>query len=140
MGYLYELRIALEGEAAVLASKRASSIQIHGLEQRLIDLDRAMEEGRDGTSENVAFHRALIEASANPYLIRFTSWLSNRIKEQIQVDRDLAPEKGLPFEVQQEHIRIYQAIKEGDSIKAKQIVTEHFINAARRTGINIDER
>lgn len=138
MGYLYELRIALEGEAAVLASKRATPEQIAEIESKLKELDKAMKEGTDGTNENVEFHKALIMASSNPYMIRFINWLNNRIRDQIQADRNLTPEKGLPPDVQQEHIDIYRAIKSGNPIEARAIVVKHFNNAAKRTGIKIN--
>ena len=137
IGYLYELRAALEGEAAELAARRATSEKMADLKRWLDDLEKAVENGENGTTENVAFHKALTEASCNPYIIRFTNWLNNRIRDQIQSGRNKASDRGLPRSVQNEHIAIFEAVRDRKAAQARAAVVKHLKNAAKNQGFDI---
>jgi DNA-binding FadR family transcriptional regulator len=137
IGYLYELRAALEGEASELAALRATPDKIANLKNRLDALEEAVSKGESGTIENVEFHKAITEASGNPYFISFLKWLDNRIRDQIQAGRNKTKKQGLPRSVQDEHIAIFEAIRDKNVTKARASVLKHLKNAAKDRGINI---
>ena len=137
IGYLYELRAALEGEASELAAIRATPEKIENLKYWLDALESAVETGESGTVENVEFHKAITEASENPYIISFINWLNNRIHDQIQAGRNEVSEKGLPRSVQEEHKAIFEAIRDKKASKARAAVLRHLKNAAQVRGIEI---
>ncbi len=137
VGYLYELRAALEGEAAELAARRATPEKIADLKHWLDALEEAVEKGDAGTVENVEFHNSLTEASCNPYIIRFTKWLNNRIRDQIQSGRNKTPDQGLPRSVQNEHIAIFEAVRDKKAAQARAAVVRHLKNAAKNQGLDI---
>ena len=137
IGYLYELRAALEGEAAGLAAKRATPEKIAKLKHWLDALEDATKKGDAGTVENVEFHKSLTEASGNPYIIRFTKWLDNRIRDQIQSGRNKTPGQGLPPSVQSEHVAIFEAVRDNKATQARAAVIKHLKNAANKQGFDI---
>lgn len=137
IGYLYELRAALEGEAAELAARRAVPEKIARLQSWLDALEEAVKKGEAGTVANVEFHKALTEASGNPYIIRFTNWLNSRIRDQIQSGRNRTPEQGLPRSVQNEHVAIFEAVRDKKPAMARSAVIRHLKNAAKDRGIDI---
>ena len=137
IGYLYEFRAILESEAAFLAAKRRSKEDIARLDRCVEALDQATQKGLDGTTENVDFHLAVVDASGNPFLSDFMHFLSGKIWDLVQADRDHSKQKGLPPEVQQEHVAISEAISTGNQNKAREAVLTHLKNAAKRRGINI---
>lgn len=140
VGHLYELRAALEGEASELAAIRATPEKIANLKYWLDALEEAVLKGESGTTENVEFHRAITEASGNPYIISFIGWLNGRIRDQIQAGRDKTQERGLPRSVQDEHWAIFEAIRDRNVAKARDSVLKHLQNAAKDRGVNIHTR
>lgn len=137
MGYLYEFRSILEGEASALAAKRRKTENIDELKTLLEKLDVAVEQGLDGTEDNVKFHKAVAKASQNPYITDFMGFLGGKIYELVQSDRKHSKHIGLPHNVQREHINIFKAIKEGNATKARKATITHLTNAAKRRGLKI---
>lgn len=137
IGHLYEFRTILESEAAALAAKRRSQRDLAKLHHILETLDQAVRDGLDGTSANVDFHMAIVEASGNPFLKDFMQFFSGKIWDLVQADRDHSNQKGLPPDVQQEHGSIYEAISAGNPEKARRAIRAHLKNAAKRRGVSI---
>ncbi len=137
IGHLYEFRVILESEAAALAAKRRSQEDLARLGRCLETLDQAMRKGISGTTENVNFHQIIVETSGNPFLNDFMRFLKGKIWDLVQEDRNLSKQKGLPLDVQQEHVAIFEAISMGNSDKAREAVQSHLKNAAKRRGITI---
>ncbi len=137
MGYLYEFRTILESEASALAAKRRDTENIDELKALLEKLDVAVEQGLDGTEENVNFHKAVVKASQNPYITDFMNFLGGKIYELVKSDRKHSKHTGLPHDVQQEHTDIFKAIKEGNALKARKATIKHLTNAAKRRGLKI---
>jgi len=94
-------------------------------------------DGIDGTAVNVDFHMKIVEASRNPFLEDFMRFFSGKIWDLVQADRNHSDKKGLPPEVQEEHIAIFKAISAGDSDNARNATLTHIKNAAKRRGLTI---
>jgi GntR family transcriptional repressor for pyruvate dehydrogenase complex len=73
---MVEVRRALEAEVASLAAERRSASDLHAIEKAVQALDQAVASGGDGVAEDVNFHRAIAEATRNPFLIQTLSYLS----------------------------------------------------------------
>jgi DNA-binding FadR family transcriptional regulator len=135
IGFLYEFRAILESEAAALAAKRRTEEDLEEMQALIELLNHASDEHRDGTAENVEFHKTVTTASKNPYLTDFMKFLRNKIHDLVQADRDSSKQAGLPVEVQQEHIAIYDAIARRDPDQAREAVKAHLKSAAVRRGL-----
>ena len=68
-----ELRLGVEIESAGLAAERASRAQLKAIGTALDDIERAATSGRSAVDEDLAFHRAIAEATGNPEFPRFLS-------------------------------------------------------------------
>ena len=65
---LLELRRMIEPEAARLAALRATPADVLAMRGALARMGRALEEGGDYVSADIAFHEALLEAAHNRFL------------------------------------------------------------------------
>jgi DNA-binding FadR family transcriptional regulator len=137
MLYLYEFRAIIESEAAALAAKRRNDKDIEELGMLINQLDEAVEHAADGTDENIEFHKAVVRASKNVFISSFMDFFSGKIFDLVQSDRRHSKSAGLPPGVQQEHIRIFDAVAAGDSKKARNETLRHLENAAKRRGLKL---
>ncbi|MEC9483858.1 MAG: FadR/GntR family transcriptional regulator [Halomonas sp.] len=130
----FEFRAALEGESARLAAQHACPAALKEIERALQRLEDCIHAGELGVDADFGFHLAIAKATNNRF---FTDMLLS-IKEQINFGQNLArslglrrPGQHLP-EVQQEHTRIFHAIREGDADQASLQMRQHITNSRRR--------
>lgn len=120
----YQLREVIDGLAARLTAERCDKGIAAELDTTLAAQRAALEPWNpaDYTSANVAFHRTIIEASENEYvvaqlpLVRMTSQVFTPIK---LVDHSRAAE------AIEEHAAIAAAIAAGDGAEAEQRARQH---------------
>src|SRR5690554_2177238 len=62
---IVEVRRAIESEIAALAAVRADTRQVNEIRRALSAIETAVDKGGDGVEEDLAFHRAIAEASGN---------------------------------------------------------------------------
>lgn len=117
---VYEVRGALDALAARLAADRKTRI-----DPQLIARGRAAVEADDIKAmidADLAFHRALYQASANPLIEQsaLLHWqhIRRAMGEALQHDNLRGP-------VWDEHAAIAQAISEGDGARAEALMREH---------------
>src|SRR6266545_3293416 len=66
-----ELRLGVEIESAGLAAERATKIQLRTITSALSEIEEASAAGGSAVDEDLAFHRAIAEATGNPEFARF---------------------------------------------------------------------
>jgi GntR family transcriptional repressor for pyruvate dehydrogenase complex len=134
---LYELRAIIEPEAAALAAFRATPEQMQTIKERLHGIKQALANGGSGTEESLAFHKAVIDASGNPFLAQFVSWVDKKLWSFSRTeDPDQNGETLYP--VHEEHEAIIQAIEERNANRAREIARNHVFKAAKRHGLHIN--
>lgn len=135
--HLYELRAITEPEAAALAAQRATDADIESIQDKLLALKRAPFAGRDGSSESLEFHQAVIDASHNPCFAGFISWLGKKLLVlSLDITRD-KQERLMFEEIHKEHELIVAAIAKKDPELARKACRYHVILAAKRQGVDI---
>lgn len=127
IGHLYQVRGALDGLAAKLASERNAKIPLS-----LIEAGREAAAGTDVNAlieADTAFHKAIYEASGNPFIIEsaMLHWIHLRRVMGAVLQRS-AGRSG----IWDEHAAIANAINEGNSSLAATL-SEHHANVARET-------
>jgi len=128
-----EVRRALEGEIAALAAERATRTQVAGLRRALVAIDAAVALGGDGVAEDLAFHRALGEATGNPQFAFLLGFLEQYLREAMRVTRgNEARRQDFMDDVRREHRAIVDAIAARDAPGARRCATEHLLRGARR--------
>ena len=130
---IVEVRRALESEIAFLAAQRATPTQVSALRRALTAIDDAAAEGRDGVDEDLAFHRAIAEASGNPQFSRLLGFLEQYLREAMKVTRgNEARYREFVDAVRAEHHALVEAIAAGDAERARTLAAAHMEHAAHR--------
>lgn len=138
VGHLYELRAVLEGDAAFLAASRRTPEQLGEMGQTIERMARAVREGKDGTLPDLAFHRLVAEATQNPYLLEFMSFLTGKLRDLIARARENSSRSpGVSEQVQLEHEAIHEAIRAADPEASRAAALIHVRNAGGRLGYRI---
>lgn len=128
-----ELRRVLEGEIAALAARRITRAQLAGLRRALAAIDAASDAGSDAVPEDLAFHRAIAEATGNPQFARLLRFLEQYLREAMRVTRgNEARRTDWMQQVRAEHRAIVDAIAAGDAAAARRAATTHLLHAETR--------
>jgi GntR family transcriptional regulator, transcriptional repressor for pyruvate dehydrogenase complex len=131
--HVVEVRRVLEGEIAALAAQRASRTQVAGLKRALTAIDTAVAEGRDGVAEDLAFHRAIGEATGNPQFGRVLGFLEQYLREGMRITRgNEARRKDFMEQVRAEHRAMVDAIAARDPVAARKRALDHLQKGERR--------
>ena len=133
MRNIVELLMAVEAAATQHAAERRSPEDLVAIRARLDAIQGAIDKGEPGVDEDIAFHRAIIEATGNPFFRDLSDFLDRRVRNFIRTARlNSARHAGLPQTVQSEHARIFEAIERQDAQEAREAAESHVRNAAQR--------
>ena len=131
--HVVEVRRELEGGMAALAAERANKAQVAGLRRALAAIDAAAAAGQDGVAEDLAFHRAIGEATGNPQFSRLLGFLEQYLREGMRITRGNEARRADFMEaVRKEHRCIVDAIAAGDPNAARRAATRHLVHSALR--------
>ena len=130
---IVELRRSIEAEVAAQAARRRTDAAMTHIDAALAHLDATVAEGGDGVQADVAFHRAIAEATGNPYFLKTLAFLSQYLETATRVTRtNEARREDFSRQVREEHQAIVAAIRAGDADAARNAAQNHMYNAARR--------
>jgi DNA-binding FadR family transcriptional regulator len=130
-----ELRMAVEIEAAALASKRASRRQIEALAQALEVFRQAIRHGERAIKEDFAFHKAIAAATCNGRFTEFLEFMGRVIipRQSIRMfGDDLDKQRHYLQRIEAEHSAIFTAIQEHDPDHARQAMRAHLSKSIQR--------
>lgn len=131
--HVVEMRWVLEGEMAALAAERATRTQVQALRRALKAIDVATAAGLDGVAEDLAFHRAIGEATGNPQFRLLLGFLEQYLREAIRIARgNEANHEDLMQAVRLEHQAIVDAIAARDPTLAKSCARAHLAHGEQR--------
>jgi GntR family transcriptional regulator, transcriptional repressor for pyruvate dehydrogenase complex len=130
-----EVRMAIEIESAGLAALRRSGAQEAAIEEAFLEFDRLLTAGEPTSSADFAFHRAIAEATGNPFYIEVLEVLGRRT-----IPRDLVNElaaeivqtRAYQAQLQSEHRDIMDAISAGDADRARKAMRSHLSRSQDR--------
>ena len=123
---LFEVRRAMEAEAAATAAERATPADVEQLRLHLERMKTAKDDFVAYCRHDLAFHSGIAEASGNRFFIWFLS-LANKILFQVLLDRPQRIRREGPA---QEHERILQAIEARDPVAARSEMLKHVVYAS----------
>ncbi|PBB99493.1 FadR/GntR family transcriptional regulator [Mesorhizobium sp. WSM3862] len=132
---LFELRGMLEVQIAALAATRRSDADIEAMEQALDGMRTAPYGSVAWLKNDLGFHRAVAEATQNPYMGQFLVFVSERVRESILAAGNQQKSDDMARTTLGEHERILAAIKAGDAKGASAAMTRHLAGAASRVGL-----
>ncbi|MBN9551584.1 MAG: FadR family transcriptional regulator [Alphaproteobacteria bacterium] len=132
---LFELRGMLEVQIAALAATRRSDADIAAMEEALDGMRTAPYGSVAWLKNDLGFHRAVAEATQNPYMGQFVVFVSERVRESILAAGNQQRSDDMARTTLGEHERILAAIKAGDAKGASAAMTRHLAGAASRVGL-----
>lgn len=139
MRAIVELLMAVEAAATGHAATRRSDADLAAIRTQLEAMQAAIEKGEPGVNADVAFHRAIIEATKNAFFRDLSDFLDRRVRNFIRMARaNTAKTEGLTQAVQREHVAIFAAIAAKDAPAARSAAETHLKNAAARLGILLE--
>jgi DNA-binding FadR family transcriptional regulator len=130
-----ELRLAIEVEAAALAAERITPARLAPIGKALRSIDIALRKGGGAVNEDFAFHRAIAAASANARIADLLEFLGHHVipRQSIRVSLNTPAEQRQYLKrIQDEHGRIFQAIRKGDSVEARKVMRAHLMRSLNR--------
>lgn len=124
---ILEVRKGLEIESASLAAERASEENLKKMAEALAQMEEDLRIGAPGDVADLKFHYSIAEATGNPLLVRMMNTIYETMNQTLHITRKLwfSSTSGTPERLYEEHKEIYQAIRNGDSRKAKEIMADH---------------
>lgn len=127
---IYEVHEILHARAALLATRYISEEALNTLEHCI---NEAVEQLKTGETEkmimnNRTFHNRIFEASQNIYLVQMINNINAKIA-LLRVKTLSVPERAAKNI--QEHIKLYEAIKNRNEKQAEKIAVEHIRNACK---------
>ncbi|MEZ2830394.1 FadR/GntR family transcriptional regulator [Serratia liquefaciens] len=127
---LLEMREVIEQQAASMAAERHTEQELRAIELALNDFKRCtLDEGLIGHREDYLFHRAIMQASHNPFFVQI---LDNMHELYLGVlVYSLSKNLGRQAERQRvidEHQRVFMAIKARDPAAATAAMQNHLSN------------
>ncbi|HSO08224.1 MAG TPA: FadR/GntR family transcriptional regulator [Pelomicrobium sp.] len=130
----FEVRMALEGEAAALAAARRSDDDLAEMQAALDELERVIVEREVGVEADIRFHNAVARATANLLFESAMQALSVHTFHGMRVARNLSLRASAERmrRVQAEHTRVFEAIREQDPAAASKAMRAHIENARTR--------
>lgn len=133
--HIVELRRAIEAEVAAQAAQRRTDSDMLAIDVALSAIDNNVDAGGNGVRADVAFHRALANATHNPYFLKTINFLSQYLEAATTVTRENeARREDFSRQVREEHHVIVEAIRVQDPVAARAAAQSHMFNAARRLG------
>lgn len=137
MERLFELRRILETEAAALAADGRDRSHLDAIKAAL-DRMGGEERWEEGSIDaDLLFHREIAQATGNSYIHTFFSFVCEQIRQSIRYARLTNPLHDLVELNVREHVRIYEALADGDPVSAAQAMRDHVTGAAARVGVRL---
>lgn len=125
---IHEVRLGLEGIAAVLAAQRGASIELQASARALQALAAQADlEVLPTQQAGWRFHEAMFDATGNPRLVALYHQLRAQSGLALQQVEDYDPQR--LRQALREHLDIYDAIAARDAERAQRCVWDHLTQA-----------
>lgn len=135
---LFQLRMPLEIEAAGLAAIHHTDEDMARLDEALARMTGAEKWTEQGIVADLAFHRAVAEATHNDYFPMFIGFIAGRISLAINEARAKAVLEEIVNITIEEHAVIRGAIASRDPLAARDAMRRHLTGAALRIGLKLE--
>ena len=125
---IWEVREAVETQAARLAAARRRAEDLERMEAALDAMAESVEAGGEGVVGDRRFHEAILAAAHNPVLQRLFEQLAEAIDKTSQGSLSL---KGQPAISLDAHRAVLDAIREGSEERAGERMRKHLSTSAQ---------
>jgi GntR family transcriptional regulator, transcriptional repressor for pyruvate dehydrogenase complex len=136
--HIFELRMAVEVQAAILAAQRRKLTDLKAMAKCLKEMEPARKPFEQALASDIAFHLAIAEATQNPLIVSFMQFLQPHLYESISKARSNSAKK-LETEMvaYKDHQAIYEAIAASDAHRARLAVRRVLEGSLRRLNSSV---
>ena len=127
---MLEFRKLLETEIAKLAAERRSEHDLSIIEKSVYKMRADIASGGIGVEGDTAFHDSLAMAAHNTVFQKMLSLAKNLLIKTCQTTLKI---EGQPGKSLKDHIKIFNAIKDGDAELSEELMLDHILKAQRNT-------
>lgn len=125
---LYEARLLFEPEITALACHRATDEELSNIIQMGRRVEQAIVSGQDRTEYDQSFHRAIVAASHNDFMLRLMPIINRAVAESILLNKDNG---ALAEDTIRDHAMVMDFLQRRDPDGAKHAMSLHI-----RHGLN----
>jgi GntR family transcriptional regulator, transcriptional repressor for pyruvate dehydrogenase complex len=132
---ILELRMAVESEAAAIASERATTAQIKAIGEAQRVFRRAITSGDRAIKEDFAFHQAIAAATQNSRFVEFLDFLGRLIIPRQSIrsfEGNAESPRQYLARIEKEHDVIFQAIGAHSPKRARDAMRGHLLKSRER--------
>ena len=133
---LLEMRTVLEVQAAYFAAERITEYDLVKIEEALKHFKKITTDHKViGMEADYDFHQSLVTSTKNDYMIQTFQNLQSVHRNALEFSLKLNVDKPRKREqVYEEHVLIYEAVKNKNSEQAANLMEEHLFNMRRKLG------
>jgi len=135
---LFQLRIPLEIEAAGLAAVHHTEADLERIDEALARMTGSEKWTDDGIDADLAFHRAIAEATGNDYFALFIGFIAERISLAIAAARARVELEEIVNVTIEEHVVVRNALASRDPKAARDAMRAHLLGAASRIDLTLE--
>ena len=131
--HIFELRMAVEMQAASLAAERRTSTDLKSMLACLKVMEPARHSFEEALASDIAFHLTIAKATQNPLIVDFMRFLQPHLYESISLARaNSAKKRETEIIAYEDHYAIYEAIKGSDRHRARSAAGRVLERSLRR--------
>jgi len=135
---MFEMRLWIETQAAAIAARRRDPHDLANMAEALQAMHDKRSDFATASAADVAFHRAIAEASKNDYFVAFHDFLGGQLASARRTAwENSAHSAGGSADASHEHHALYQAIADGDRQAAAACAEAHLRASAKRLKIDL---
>ena len=131
---LYEARLLFEPEMAAIACRRATDEEIADIVKIGLEVEQTILAGEDRTEIDQTFHRAIVIASHNDFMMRLLPIINRAVSESILLNQG---NQTLAEDTLRDHALVMEFLQKRDSSAAKQAMSIHIHHAIATLQLNI---
>ncbi|CAK7003310.1 MAG: HTH-type transcriptional regulator LutR [Desulfovibrio sp.] len=123
---LIEMRRLLEINMATLAAQKATKEQVSRIYGAILNMEADIEKGGVGIEGDDHFHQEIARASGNKAFVIFTEIFGSLLSESRKATMSI---EGQPAKTLQDHMEIFEAIRDRDAARAAASMDAHLDKA-----------
>lgn len=133
---LYELRLLFEPQVAAIACRRATEEELDYIYEQGRIVAQIIREGKDRTEADQEFHKAIIMASHNDFMIRLIPLINRAVSESIFINSSGVT---LAEDTLRDHALLMDFLRKRDVRGAQNAMEIHIHHAIHTLNLNKDE-
>jgi GntR family transcriptional repressor for pyruvate dehydrogenase complex len=130
---IIDVRLHLEVHMAALAAKNATKQQLSQIYSTIINMQSEVEEGGNGIQGDNQFHQEIAKASQNKAFAIIVELIGELLAESRKATLNIP---GQPVKSIEDHISIFEAIRDGDEKRASEAMFNHL----QKAQVNLEEK